>query len=192
MQSQNVVKANLLNGYYHVSSQSINKELLFKDESDYRFFSSLFERYLLNKDSQHKKIISSKKIYDSVEVIAFCIMPDGFHLLVYQIDSGGVSNLMHNIMTNYRQYYSDRYKKSARLFDGQYKTQFISSDDKLLHISRYIHIEPCDWIDYPHSSLRAYLYDDVPCWMKKSRIVKLYGSAINYLEFLKDYQKTSV
>jgi len=45
-------------------------------------------------------------------------------------------------------------------------------------------------MDYPYSSIRAYLYDDAPSWLNKTRIAELYGSAIKYLDFLQDPQET--
>ena len=57
--------------------------------------------------------------------------------------------------------------------------------NELLNISKLIHTTPNDWLDYPHSSLRAYLYDDVPEFLDKTHISKVYGSAVEYFEFLK-------
>ena len=97
--------------------------------------------------------------------------------------------LMQNIMTKYRQYFINKYKISAQLFDDRYVTLAILSDKDLLNVSRDIHVNPHRWIDCPNSSLRAYLYDDTPSWVNKSHIAKLCGSSVKYLEFLNDYKK---
>ena len=92
-------------------------------------------------------------------------------------------------MTSYSRYFNHKYGRSGPLFESRYKASQILSDEYLLHISRYIHLNPDKWIDYPNSSLRAYLYDDVPSWLNKIRIAELYGSAVKYLEYLEDYQE---
>ena len=69
--------------------------------------------------------------------------------------------------------------------ETNYKVSKVPSDG-LLNASRHIHMEIDNWIDCPYSSIRAYLYDDAPSWLNKTQITKVYGSAIKYLELLKD------
>jgi REP element-mobilizing transposase RayT len=155
-----------------------DKQCIFLDDSDYRFFLSLFKDYL-----------SKEKQKGSVEVLAYCLMPDHFHLLLFQLDNDGISKLMQKIMAGYSLYLHSKYSKDGPVFENDYKASRISSDEYLLLVSRYIHRSPDEWIDYPYSSLRAYLYNDTPDWMNKKRIAKLYGSAVKYHEFLKDYKR---
>ncbi|MCX6728149.1 MAG: transposase [Candidatus Saccharibacteria bacterium] len=188
MPSRNVIKVNLPVSYYHVYARGSNKHHIFGDESDYLYFLSLFTRYLSKEKSDPQSIDNYQKLYDSIEVLAYCLMQNHFHLLLYQIEEGGMSKLMHGIMTSYSRYFNHKYSRSGPLFESRYKASMITSDEYLLHISRYIHLNPDEWIDYPHSSVRAYLYNDMPDWMNKKRIAELYGSAVNYHRFLEDYQ----
>jgi putative transposase len=188
MPSRNVIKINVPESYYHVYARGSNKNRIFQDESDYMFFLSLFERYLAKEKSDKRPIDEYQKLFDLVEVLAYCLMPNHFHLLLYQIEEGGMAKLMHGIMTSYSRYFNNKYGRSGPLFESRYKASRISSDEYLLHISRYIHLNPDEWIDYPHSSIRAYLYNDIPEWMNKNHISDLYGSAVKYREFLEDYQ----
>lgn len=55
---------------------------------------------------------------------------------------------------------------------------------KVLSISKSIHTRPDDYVTFPYSSIRAYLYDDVPKWLDKSHIAKRYNSALKYSELL--------
>ena len=187
MPSRNVIKINVPESYYHVYTRGANKQKIFLEECDYRYFLSLFERYLSKEKNIYNPDETYPKLYDSVEVLAYCLMPNHFHLLLYQIEEGGMSKLMHGIMTSYSLYFNHKYGRTGPLFESRYKGSRISSDEYLLHISRYIHRNPDVWIDYPHSSIRAYLYNDIPKWMNKSHIVELYGSAVKYHEFLEDY-----
>jgi len=189
MPSRNVIKINVPESYYHAYMRGASKQNIFLDEADYEYFLSLFDRYLSKETSKGQIDDKYQKLYDSVEVLAHCLMPNHFHLLLYQINKGAMSKLMHSVMTSYGRYFNKKYERSGSLFESRYKASRIASDDYLLHISRYIHLNPNGWIDYPYSSLRAYLYDDAPNWLNKTRISGMYGSAVNYLEFLQDYDK---
>ncbi len=191
MPSRNIIKTNVSNTYYHVYTRGVSKQKIFIDESDYLFFFTLFERYLSEGTTPISPDENYKKLNDSVEALVYCLMPNHFHLLVYQINESGMAKLMHGIMTSYSRYFNKKYGRSGPLFESRYKAARIDSDEHLFHISRYIHRNADEWLDYPYSSLRAYLYDDVPCWLKKNRVLKLYGSAVKYLEFLDDYEEKS-
>jgi hypothetical protein len=91
---------------------------------------------------------------------------------------------MNNITTAYSHYYYDRYKLANLLVNSPIRSARILSNN-LLDISRSMHMSPKNWIDYPHSSLRVYFYDDVPDWLNKKHIADKYGSAVKYLEFCK-------
>lgn len=191
MPSRNVIKINVPDSYYHVYTRGISKQHIFLEEADYRYFLTLFERYLSKDNPSSKPLVTYQKLDDSVEVLAHCLMPNHFHLLLYQINEDGMARLMHSIMTSYSRYFNSKYSRSGPLFESRYKASRILSDEYLLHISRYIHLNPDEWVDYPYSSLRAYLYNDVPCWINKNRIAELYGSSVQYLVFLEDYQKNN-
>lgn len=188
MPSRNVIKVCVPDSYYHVYSRGASKQTIFIDEADYSYYLSLLERYLSQTASDDQND-GRQKLYDSVEVLAYCLMPNHFHLLLYQIDEDGMSKLMHGVATSYSRYFNKKYERSGSLFESRYKASRIDAEDYLLHISRYIHRNPDDWVDYPHSSLRAYFYNDAPDWLNTARIIELYGSAVKYSEFLEDYTK---
>lgn len=184
--SRNVIKTNLPESYYHVYARGISKQKIFAEEADYLFFLSLFNRYLSKESLPFKADEKYQKLNDLVEVLSYCLMPNHFHILIYQIDEAGMSKLMHGVMTSYSRYFNIKYKRSGPLLESRYKASCILFEEYLLHITRYIHLNPEDWVDYPHSSLRAYLYDDGPSWLNKKRIIELYGSSVKYFGFLKD------
>jgi len=175
MPNQNVVKINLNNSYYRVNINDVNKRNIYRDEEDYRSFFSLFEKYLSESNS--------------VEILAYCLMSNHFDLLLCQINEGSVAKFMHNIVIAYNEYYYNKYEVEDLLSDGDLKISKVSPKG-LLKVSRYIHTNPDDWINYPYSSIRAYLYDDVPNWLNKTSIAELYGSTIKYLDFLQNSQET--
>jgi putative transposase len=189
MPSRNVVKVNVPESYYHVYTRGASKQNIFLDETDYWHFLSLLDRYLSKETKAGLLVRGYQKLNDSVETLAYCLMPNHLHLLLFQINEDGMSRLMHGVMSSYSRYFNNKYGRSGPLFESRYKASRIPSDPYLLHISRYIHTNHNDWIDYPHSSIRAYLYDDVPTWLNKTRIAELFGSSVDYLKFLNDYVK---
>jgi putative transposase len=190
MQNQDKVKVNKIGSYYYANICGTREQNVFYDDFDYKFFMSLFELYLSKEDPPGQKSIKRLKLDDSVEVLAYCLMPNHFHLLVYQTNKAGLTKLVHGIMIRYSRYFNKKYDNKSPLFENCYQVKAVLSDQSLLDTSRSIHMTPDIWIDYPHSSLRAYLYDDAPCWMDKSRVANLYGSTANYFNFLNNNYKT--
>jgi REP element-mobilizing transposase RayT len=177
MSIRNVVKTNTPDGYFHIHVRGLNGQHIFLDEADYQFFYWLFEGYL-SKD-------------DSVEVLAYCLIPSYFHLLLHETSKDSMLILIHSVMAKYSRYFNQKYRRNGSLFESDYKIIQTLDGKDLLNISRDIHLSSNDWIDYPNSSLRAYFYDDAPRWLNKTHIAKIYGSAVKYLEFLEDYQDVS-
>ena len=155
--------------YYQLRAEVVGGRLIYNDNSDYQHFLSLLERHILSNDS--------------VEALAYCLAPNHFCLLLCQLKDSGVEKIMHNILADYNKYFFNKYKVQDLLSRTDYKISKITPDN-LLDSSRKIHTQSSDWIDCEYSSIRSYLYDDVPVWLNKKRIAKLYGSTVKYLEFL--------
>ncbi len=170
MPNQNVVKNITNEDYYQVVSKGNRGGAIYDNDIDYKFFLSLLEKYLFNNDS--------------VQVLAYCLIPDHFSLLMNQVGDDGVKKLVQNILAGYNQYYFDQYGVNNLLSDNNYDISAVKSDD-LLSVSRRVHVAADGWLDYPLSSIRAYLYDDKPTWLDKTHIADVYGSAVKYLSYLK-------
>lgn len=96
-----------------------------------------------------------------------------------------MSRLMRGVMTSYSMYFNKKYATSGSLFESRYKASRISSDPYLMHISRYIHLNPSDWMAYPHSSIHSY-YIGAPEWLTPEPVIELFGSLPKYADFLND------
>ncbi len=101
-----------------------------------------------------------------VEILAYCIMPNHFHLLIRQRKENGVIRFIADVTNSYTRYFNTRHKnRVGPLFQGRFKAVRIEDEDQLLHVSRYIHINPVvsylvDWKNaetYEWSSLTEYL-----------------------------------
>jgi len=78
----------------------------------------------------------------TIELIAFCIMPNHFHLIIKELKEGGISNYMQRVLNAYSKYYNTKYDKSGHVFQGPYKAVHVGDDRQLLHLSTYIHRNP--------------------------------------------------
>ena len=94
-----------------------------------------------------------------------------------------IDSLIKNICLDYDKYFFNKYKVRDVLDLGSH---VITKTDAclIMQASKDIHLLPDDWLDYPYSSIRAYLYDDTPDWLDKDHIVDLCGTTENYFNFL--------
>jgi len=138
--------------------------------SFYRFtnLSVSLSRFLTwDKDRQEEVLNSSeggKKI--RVNILGFCLMPNHYHLLCRQEQGGGISKFVSQLQNSFTRYYNLKRQKKGYLFEGQFRAVRIEDDQQLLHVSRYIHLNPYTSFvvktfdelgNYPWSSLSEYL-----------------------------------
>jgi len=189
MPGRNIRKVDVANSYYHVYARGVNKQVLFRDERDFVFFISILERYLSDFGATRRHGPDYPKYYDDIQLLSYCLMPNHFHLLVLQINEKAMTKLLHAVMTSYASYFNKRYKRSGPLFESRYRASHITSDGYLLHISRYIHLNPHEWRHYRYSSLQSYVDAKPPKWLSTGPISNLFTSAGEYLTFHKDYEQ---
>lgn len=186
MPSRNVVKVDVPDSYYHVYARGHGRQKIFRDDGDFEMFLSLFARHLSNEPSSNVVGRQYPHLQGEVELLSYCLMGNHFHLLLYQHCEGAMSKLMRSVMTGYSMYFNKKYHSSGSLFESRYKASRISSDPYLMHISRYIHLNPKKWMEYPHSSIHSY-YLGAPEWLKPGRVIELFETLPKYADFLNDY-----
>ncbi len=157
----------LANGkVYHVFTKSIADYRIFSNESDYNRMKALILHYQ-NKDvgmrfSYKARLkqrgddfivpsISGGKV---INVIAYCIMPTHLHFIFRQVEENGVSNFMGRILNSYTRYFNIKYKRKGPLWESRFKRVLVEADEQLLHLTRYIHLNP----------VTAYLVDSPEDW----------------------------
>jgi putative transposase len=192
MPSRNTVREFAPHHYYHVYNRGVEKRIIFNDDQDYRMFLALLKRYLLvDENESHRS--PKRQLYTpvgkEVELLAYCLMPNHFHLLFYQLDKDGITKLMRRVITGYVMYYNAKHKRVGALFQGKYKASLVNADDYLSHISRYIHLNPRDYKSWPYSSLGYYKGNKDSGWLHKDKVLSIFNNDnFKYLEFLQDYQ----
>jgi len=190
MPARNVVKNYQDNSFYHVYNQGVEKRQILVEEEDYKMFLGLLKRHL----TRTKEINGRGQEYESfggrLELEAFCLMPNNFHLLFYlNNDTKSIAELMRRVIGTYTSYFNRKYDRVGHLFQGVYKSSQITNDSDLLHMTRYIHRVPGDYYDWPYSSLPNYIADNKEDWVVPDKIYKLYdwGTYETYLNNQPDY-----
>ena len=189
MPSKNVLKEWVPESYYHVYARGGSKQPIFLDAADYRYFTNLFPRYLSKKDVLSKVGTKYPKYWREIQLNAYCLMRNHFHLLVFQEELPYLEKFMRSIMTSYSRYFNLRHKRTGSLFESRYKAVRIDDDSYLQHISRYIHLNPRYWENYYNSSLKYYRDGAEPDWLTTRPILEIFDSRSDYMEFVTDYEE---
>lgn len=187
MPRRNVVKKDLADSFQHAYARGHSKHKIFLDEQDYITFLNMLQRYLAAEEAHDRFGNSYPNFYNKVDLLAYCLMPNHFHLLVYQHQPGSMAQFMQSLLTSYSRYFNKKYKRSGSLFESRYKASMISDESYLEHISRYIHLNPRQWRHYEYSSLPYYLQRDEVSWIRPQRILSMFSGPNEYLDFVSDY-----
>ena len=138
--------------YFHVYNRGTDKRQIFYGERDYqRFVESLYlfnstERIVLKMVPQ-KDRFSYDREETIVDIGAYCLMPNHFHLLLRSKGELGVSNFMQKLQTSYSMYFNKKYKRDGSLFQGSFKAQHVKRDEYLKYLFAYIHLNPIKIMD---------------------------------------------
>ena len=193
MPSRNSVKQYTEDSYYHVYNRGVEKRQIFLDDQDYVVFLNLLKRHLSREETTNKRGERYETFAGRVELLAFCLMPNHFHLLFYlNNDPASIALLMKRVSGSYTSYFNKKYSRVGHLFQGVYKAVHIDSDPYLLHISRYIHRNPKDFMNWKYSSLPYYLQGWKADWVVPDKIYQLYewGTYEVFLNNYEDYQNS--
>lgn len=191
MPSRNSIKEYAPHSFYHVYNRGVEKRTIFLDEQDYVFFINLLKKYLDPAFTSPPGEIHRPSYANSVQLLAFCLMPGHFHLLLYQLDDEkALEKLFRSLMTGYVMYFNKKYRRAGPLFQGRYKASLINTDSYLHHISRYIHLNPIDvnqpYQLYPYSSYRLYAQPNQKTFINTHSILSLFDG-IKYTDFVDEY-----
>ncbi len=194
MPARNSLKIFAENAYYHIYNRGVEKRDIFIDNQDYKVFLHLLKYYLSEKNEaiNHPIEIAApnnkpirprplKNLNREIDLIAYCLMPNHFHLLVKQKTKDGITKLMRAISTTYAMYFNRRYNRQGTLFQGRYKAVIIKNDSYLLHLSRYIHLNPLSLVtrtdlvtSWPYSSYQYYIGYKKADWIKPEIVLKFF------------------
>lgn len=148
MPSKYVIRNFEENGIYHVFNRGVEKRDIFLDDQDHRIFLYYLFVYVIPLAKvllQYPNLpirLYNKNLNSEIKVLAYCLMPNHFHLLIQQKSINGVSKLLKQLTNAYTLYFNNKYQRVGGLVQGRFKAVQAETDEQLLHASRYIHLNP--------------------------------------------------
>ena len=122
--------------YYHIYNRGTNRQNIFFERENYLFFLRRVRKYLLP---------------HGIVIVAYCLMPTHYHLMVYvkqtsevleTSEVSEVSTKMMRLSVSHTKAINKRYQRIGALFQGPFKAVYVDRNEYLLHLSRYIHLNP--------------------------------------------------
>lgn len=189
MPSRNILREYAPYSYYHIYNRGVNKQAIFQESADKNHFLKILSRHLDPSNTDTKGDGTTyRKFNDEIEILCFCLMGNHFHLCVYmKEDASSLKSFMQSVLTAYTMYFNKKYKRVGPLFQGVFKASRITNEAYLIHITRYIHLNPRRYQTYFYSSLRYYIGSAPSVWLKPDRILDMFDGG-DYLAFLEDYE----
>lgn len=195
---------------YHVFSRGVASLPIFSSLRDYFRFVDLIDYYrfvdtpmsysnliklpIKERSSLLAHLRTGAKC--NIEILAFCLMPNHFHFLLRQINDKGIRVFLSNLQNSYAKYFNAKSNRTGPLFEPMFKAVRIETDEQLLHVSRYIHlnpstgylVEPDKLVKYRWSSLPTFLNMGVPYGFVNSKaILNFFKESKTYESFLLDH-----
>ena len=200
---------------YHVFNRSIARLPIFHDARDYQRLLDIirycrfsptplrFSHYNRLMKEQKEQVMAKLIEKDSkkIEVYAYCFMPNHFHFLLKKNEDLGVTTFLGNIQNSYAKYFNLKYDRTGSLFQSRFKAVRVETDEQLLHVMRYIHLNPStsfliknkyELENYAWASFHEYVTNE-PSIVTKEFIMRFFASLEEYKQFHYDqvnYQRT--
>lgn len=192
--------------YYHVYNRGSEKRSIFESRRDYQRFLKTVRYYQLEgpksklskffKYRAFKPDLNNRQSFSTnekiVDIICYCLMPNHFHFLLKQTKNRGITEFLSKISNSYTKYYNTKYSRIGPLLQGEFKAVLIEDDYQLIHVSRYIHLNPLasfltkDLKLYEWSSYQEYVNNNQPQLCNKATVLSLFKSPSEYQQFILD------
>ncbi len=182
--------------YYHIFNRGSEKRDIFTQTRDYKRFQQTFYYYQFSgpkpsfskfakSDLNSFKTDNNQKL---VEILCYCLMPNHFHFLIKQVKDSGISIFLSQISNSYTKYFNTKYRRVGPLLQGAFKAVRIESEEQLIHVSRYIHLNPV--VSRLVKKLNTYTWSSYPEYISGSgtlgftkEIIEIFASNKKYQEF---------
>ncbi|MFA6269924.1 MAG: transposase [Candidatus Paceibacterota bacterium] len=188
---------------YHIYNRGVGKMNIFKDEEDFKvflfrlkenLFPELIKRRDLSKSNYRRKILPP----NSFDLIAYCLMPNHFHLLIKQNSEISISVLVLKLCGGFSKYFNKKHNRVGSLFQDKFKAVRIQKNKQLMWTSLYIHENPLkaeitsNLSNYKWSSYSDYAGLENNNLCKKEAILGQFNSPKTYLNYFKTSENKKI
>lgn len=197
---------------YHVYNRSVSNLEVFIAKREFSRALSLLNYYrfeqplkfskfkTLSRENKNNYLLEIKKNVPLIEIYAYSLMPDHYHLLLKQLKVNGIRNFISNFQNGFAKYFNIKNENRGSLFVNPFKAKRITSDNILIHVSRYIHLNPVTSYLIKFENLKTNPMTSFPFYSdgKKQDLVntelllRIFGSGEAYIHFVAnqvDYQR---
>ena len=188
--------------FYHVYNRGVDRRIIFPHKRDFDRFLESMKIFNTKENIGNLTRHDNKKVKERlVDFIAYCINQNHFHFIITPLIKNGIEKFMHKLCMGHSKYFNAKYQRSGTLFQGKFKAVRIETEEQLLHVSRYIHLNPCtayviknigDLENYSFSSYPEYLGKTSLQFCNKEMIFNYFKSKRLYQDFVfnqADYQR---
>ncbi len=186
--------------HYHVYNRGVEKRIIFSNEHDYqRFLKTLYYYQFTGPKPPFSNRFRFKDMDLShnpkiVEIVCYCLMPNHFHLLIKQLKDNGITEFIGKAINSYTKYFNTKHRRIGPLFQGSFKTVMVENDSQLLHLSRYIHLNPYvngliqDLTAFLHSSYSSFIGLRFDKLCRGDVVLDCFKNTEDYKEFVEGYE----
>lgn len=204
MPGKNILKTFSEDSYYHVYNRGVAKQSIFLDTTDHKTFLGYLKLYLTARDINNKTRPSRqlRNYYQKLTLLAYCLMPNHFHLFVFQKDIEAMTEFMKSLGTKYSMYFNKKYQRVGPVFQGRYKAVMVESETQFIYLSKYIHRNPLEILPsgtdldgYKYSSYQNYLGLFSQPWLTTDEILSYFSksnSGESYKKFVEEIDETDL
>lgn len=187
--------------WYHCYNRGVDKRIIFENAGDYNRFLLLL--YLGNgsvpirianiKDKSIRAVLEDSSLERGepvVEIGAYILMPNHFHLLLKEIIEDGIAIFTQRIFTAFTMYFNKKYERTGALFAGPFKSRHVDDDRYLKQLVSYLHLNAAELFDQRWKDglgnigiikrrLMEYPYSSLPDFLRQQRSErKILGDSI--------------
>ncbi len=165
--------------YYHIYNRAVDGGVLFFDPGNYEYFLRLVKRYY----QRH-----------GAAVIAYCLMPNHYHFLLRQETDAPLSKFINVLFNAYVQAVNQQQDRKGTLFEGRFRHVWVDREEYLVHLCRYIHLNPLKarlvtrLEDWPYSNYLEWIGQRSGILKDEDFIYGRFPTAEAYQQFVADYQ----
>lgn len=193
---------------YHIYNRGVERRSVFTNKREYQKAIDLIRYYrFTNLPRRYSQFISlpspaketlwekiQKENNPEIVIIAYCLMPNHFHIVLRQSTEGGITRFMANLSNSYTKYFNTKYRRVGSLFQGPFKAKHVETEEQLLHLTRYVHLNPVasflikldDFESYPWSSFSEYMGRNKPGICEVEWIKSHFPKTEQYKKFVYD------
>ncbi len=150
-------KTPLISGeYYHVFNRGVDKRVIFTSQEELLFFFKRLHDLNSSDTSIAIKNARRKTLYNNeraglaqnennkkdelVSIVAYCLLPNHFHLLLRQKTDDGIAKFMQRIGSSYVQFFNKTHQRTGALFQGRFKAKHLGGEYGLPTLASYVNL----------------------------------------------------